>query len=306
MELRHLRAFVAVAEERHFGRAADRLHMAQPPLSQQIRRLESELGVELLHRTTRRVELAPAGEVLLERARQLIADADSAVADAQRAARGEVGRLALGFTGSATYAMLPALAAALRAELPGVELDLHGEMLTPAQVAGLKDEQLDLGLLRPPVRDRDLIVEVVVREPLVAVLPEQHALADLDAVPVERLAGEPFVAYPSSFRSVLHDAVEEVCANHGFKPQVALEVSETATLVSFVAAGIGVSLVPESVTRFTVAGAVYRPLAGEATQVELALAYRADDTAPVLARALEVVRRTLRRELPPDRALGST
>ena len=127
-----------------------------------------------------------------------------------------------------------------------------------------------------------------------AVLPERHPLAELEAVPVERLAGEPFVAYPSSFRSVLHDAVEEVCANHGFKPQVALEVSETATLVSFVAAGIGVSLVPESVTRFTVAGAVYRPLQGEPTQVELALAYRSDDTTPVLARALEVVRRTLR------------
>src|ERR1044072_8293675 len=107
MELRHLRAFVAVAEERHFGRAADRLHMAQPPLSQQIRRLESELGVELLHRTTRRVEVAPpGGGVLLERARQLIADADSAVEDARRAARGEVGKLAIGFTGSATYAML--------------------------------------------------------------------------------------------------------------------------------------------------------------------------------------------------------
>jgi DNA-binding transcriptional LysR family regulator len=181
-------------------------------------------------------------------------------------------------------------------------LDLHGEMLTPAQVAGLKDESLDLGLLRPPVRDRDLVVEVVVREPLVAVLPERHALAELDAVPVERLAQEPFIAYPSSFRSVLQSAVEEVCANHGFKPQVALEVSETATLVSFVAAGIGVSLVPESVTRFTVAGAVYRPLAAETTQVELALAYRSDDSAPVLARALEVVRRVLRQ----DRALGST
>jgi DNA-binding transcriptional LysR family regulator len=244
--------------------------------------------------------------VLLERARQLIADAERAVADAQRAARGEVGRLAIGFTGSATYALLPALASALRAELPGVQLDLRGEMLTPAQVGGLKEGALDLGLLRPPVRDRDLSVEVVVREPLMAVLPEQHPLAELEAVPVERLAEEPFITYPSSFRSVLQEAVEEVCAQHGFKPQVALEVSETATLVSFAAAGIGVSLVPESVTRFTVAGAVYRPLAGETAQVELALAYRAGDDAPVLARALEVVRRVLSSEGAPRRALGST
>jgi DNA-binding transcriptional LysR family regulator len=293
MELRHLRAFVAVAEEKHFGRAADRLHMAQPPLSQQIRRLEQDLGVPLLHRTTRKVELAPAGEVLLERARRLLADAEAAREDARRAARGEVGRLAVGFTGSATYALLPALARALRAELPGVELGLHGEMLTPAQVAGLDAGTLDLGLLRPPVRHHALHVEVVVREPLVAVLPQTHPLAQGNEVPVERLAGEPFVAYPSHLRSVLHDAVEDVCAAHGFKPTVAMEVAETATLVSFVAAGIGVSLVPLSVTRLAVVGAVYRPLAGDPPQVELALAHRREDDAPVLARALDVVRLAL-------------
>lgn len=295
VELRHLRAFVAVAEERHFGRAADRLHMAQPPLSQQIRRLESELGVELLHRTTRKVDLSPAGAVLLDRARKILADAEAAKEDAQRAARGEVGKLAVGFTGSATYALLPALANALRTELPGVELDLRGELLTPAQVEGLSAGTLDLGLLRPPVRRRDLTVEVVVREPLIAVLPEAHPLAKRSAIDVEQLADEPFVAYPSHFRSVIHDAVEEVCAAHGFKPQVALEVAETATLVSFVAAGIGVSLVPLSVTRLAVVGAAYRPLAGDETQVELALAYRHDDDTPVLARALTVVRQALAR-----------
>jgi DNA-binding transcriptional LysR family regulator len=293
VELRHLRAFVAVAEERHFGHAADRLHMAQPPLSQQIRRLETELGVELLHRTTRRVELAPAGTVLLERARRILADVDAAAEDAQRAARGELGQLAIGFTGSATYALLPALATALRTELPGVELQLRGELLTPAQVAGLEDNTLDLGLLRPPVRRAGLTVEVVLREPLVAVIPEAHRLAQQAEIPVEELKGEPFVAYPSHFRSVLHEAVEETCAAHGFKPQVALEVSETATLVSFVAAGIGVSLVPRTVTRFTVAGAVYRPLKGEPAHVELALAYRRDDPAPVLQRALAIIRRSL-------------
>ena len=174
-----------------------------------------------------------------------------------------------------------------------MELVLHGEMLTPAQVRGLDDGTINLGLLRPPVRHHDLAIEVVVREPLVAVLPQTHPLALLNEVPVERLAGEPFVAYPSHLRSVLHDAVEAVCAAHGFKPEVAMEVAETATLVSFVAAGIGVSLVPLSVTRFAVVGAVYRPLAGDPTQVKLALAYRRDDTSPVLARALDVVRLAL-------------
>jgi DNA-binding transcriptional LysR family regulator len=294
VELRHLRYFVAVAEERHFGRAAARLHIAQPPLSQQIRRFEAELGEPLFYRTTRSVELSPAGEVLLERARDILGAVDAAIDDARRAARGEYGRLAVGFTGSSTYELLPALAAALRRELPGVTLDLRGELLTPAQVARLLDGTLDLGLLRPPVHERDLSTEVLRSEPLIAVLPEAHPLANAEAVPLEQLEREPFVTYPSHFRSVLHDAVEDACAAHGFKPLAAHEVAETATLVSFVAAGLGVSLVPASVRNMTVNGAVYRPLAGDSTRVELAVAWRRDDDRPVLARALDVIRRDLR------------
>ena len=290
MELRHLRYFVAVAEERHFGHAAERLHIAQPPLSQQIRRLEAELGEPLLYRTTRSVELAPAGEVLLERGHEILAAVDSAVEDARRAARGEYGRLAIGFTGSCTYAMLPALAAALGRALPGVVLDLQGELLTPAQVARLVDGTLDLGLLRPPVHDRALSTEVLRSEPLLAVLPDSHPLASSDAIPLELLEGEPFITYPSHFRSVVHDAVEDACAAHGFTPTAAHEVSETSTLVSFVAAGLGVSLVPASVRNMTIAGAVYRPLVRDTTRVELAVAWREDDDRPILERALEVIR----------------
>ena len=293
MELRHLRYFVAVAEERHFGRAAERLHIAQPPLSQQIRRFEAELGEPLFHRTTRSVELAPAGEALLERAPAILAAVDAAVEDARRAARGEYGRLAIGFTGSSTYAMLPSLAAAMREALPGVVLDLRGELLTPAQVARLLDGTLDLGLLRPPVNERELDTEVLHSEPLLAVLPETHPLAGAEAVPLERLEGEPFVTYPSHFRSVVHDAVEDACEAHGFQPVAAHEVAETATLVSFVAAGLGVSLVPASVRNMTVEGAVYRPLLDDATRVELAVAWRRDDDRPVLSRALDVIRRGL-------------
>jgi DNA-binding transcriptional LysR family regulator len=294
VELRHLRYFIAVAEERHFGRAAERLHIAQPPLSQQIRRFEDEIGEPLLFRTTRSVQLAPAGEVLLERGREILAAVDSAVEDARRAARGEYGRLAIGFTGSCTYAMLPALAAALGRELPGVVLDLQGELLTPAQVARLVDGTLDVGLLRPPVNERSLSTEVLRSEPLLAVLPELHRLASSEALPLELLEGEPFVTYPSHFRSVVHDAVEDACAAHGFEPTAAHEVAETSTLVSFVAAGLGVSLVPASVRNMTVQGAVYRPLAHDTTRVELAAAWRRDDDRPVLARALDVIRRDLR------------
>ena len=244
-------------------------------------------------RSPNRSEVAPAGEVLLERGREILAAVDAAVEDARRAARGEYGRLAIGFTGSCTYAMLPALAAALGRDLPGVVLDLQGELLTPAQVARLVDGTLDVGLLRPPVNERGLRTEVLRSETLLAVLPASHRLASSEAIPLEQLEGEPFVTYPSHFRSVVHDAVEDACAAHGFKPTAAHEVSETSTLVSFVAAGLGVSLVPASVRNMTVQGAVYRPLAHDTTRVELAIAWRNHDSRHVLERALEVIRASL-------------
>ena len=289
MELRHLRYFLAVAEERHFGRAADRLHVSQPPLSRQIRALEAELGVKLFTRTTRRVDLTAAGELLLERARRVLHEVEDAAEDCRRAARGEAGRLTIGFGGSISYGLLPVVANALRAGLPAVELELHGEMLTPAQVSGLTDESLDLGLLRPPVRDRRLQVQVIRSEPLIVAVGSGHRLAELDEVPIEELASEPFVTYPSHSRSVTHDTVEEACSAHGFLPRVAVEVSETSTLVCFVAAGVGVALVPGSVAVLALPGIVYRPLAGLAPRVELAVAWRREDKSPLLARALEIV-----------------
>jgi len=293
MELRQLEAFVAVAEELHFGRAAARLHMAQSPLSQGIRRLEAELGVDLLQRTTRRVELLPAGEAFLPRARELLAGVDAAAQDARAAAAGELGRLALGFTGSMTYALLPLLAKAIRAQLPRVTLDLHGELLTPEQVERLTGGALDVALLRPPIAHAALCIEPVGSEPLVVALPHGHRLARLDRVPVADLADEPFIAYPSHFRSVLHDAVENTCAQNGFVPVVAIEVAETSTLISFVAADVGVALVPASAQVMTVQGTVYRPLAGPSQAVQLAMCWRKGDTSPTVRMALEIIRAEL-------------
>jgi DNA-binding transcriptional LysR family regulator len=300
VEIRHLRYFVAVAEERHFGRAADRLHMAQPPLSQQIRRLEAELGVQLLRRTTRRVELTPGGELLLDRARGILAAVDLAAEDCRRAAAGEVGRLSVGFTGSTTYALLPVVAKALRDGIPGVELALHGEMTTPAQTEGLLDRTLDLGLLRPPVRTHELTVEVIRSEPLIAALPSGHRLADASEVEPRELAEEPFVVYDPRLRTVLQGLIEEFCAEHGFQPRITQRVTETSTLVSFVAAGVGVSLVPASVSAMSVAGAVYRPLAGAGRRLQIAIAWRRDDDSPLLAHALEIVHSTVMRNPAED------
>jgi DNA-binding transcriptional LysR family regulator len=285
-----LEAFVVVAEERHFGRAAERLHIGQSPLSQQIRRLEREVGTPLFVRTTRHVELTDAGKVLEVRARTLLHDLAASTADARRAADGQLGRIAIGFTGSATFSVMPALAASLRERLPAVTLDLRGELLTPAQVARLSSGALDVGLLRPPVRVPELAVEIVAREPLLAVLPAAHPLSAQAEIRVADLADIPFVAYPSAARSVLHESVEKICEEHGFHPRVQLEVAETATLVAFVAAGIGVSLVPAAVANLTINGAVYRPLADTDITVELALAWRRDNTSSVVTRALELIR----------------
>lgn len=300
MELRHLRYFVAVAEERHFGRAAERLHIAQSPLSQQIRALESELGGPLFRRTTRRVELTPAGDVLLARSQALLAAANAAAEDTVRAMHGELGRLSIGFTGSTTYALLPPVAAGLREALPNVKLELHGEMMTPAQVSGLLDGSLDLGILRPPVRSARLEVQVIRSEPLIAILPAKHRLASRQKVRVADLAEEPFVRFAAHQRSVVDELVQQTCAHAGFAPRLALEVTETATLVSFVAAGLGVALSPESVSGIRVNGAVYRPLRGTPPRIEIALAWRADDESPVLSRALRVVRACTRRAPDDD------
>src|SRR6478609_8730337 len=294
MELRHLRYFVAVAEECHFGRAAQRLHIAQPPLSQQIKQLETELGVQLLTRSTRRVDLTPAGEQYLERARSILASVDAARDEAQLIRDGRMGRVTIGFTGSATYELLPSMSRLLRTELPDLELDLRGELLTPSQVAGLVDGTLDIGFLRPPVQVPEVEVHPLRREPLVVVLPETHAQVGRAQVALADLAEEPFITYPSQHRSVVHDAVLDACQTAGFTPR-ATEVAETSTLVSFVAAGLGVALVPESVQHLRITGAVYRPLADTTPTVELAVATRRGETSPAVQQVLAVARRLIPR-----------
>src|ERR1700759_3984860 len=218
MELRRIQYFVAVAEETHFGRAAERLQMAQPPLSQQIKALEAEMGVTLFRRTTRKVELTAAGERFLSRARAILASVDEAVTEAAQVAAGRRGRIAIGFTGSATYDLLPSLVRVLRADLPGIELDIRGEMLTPDQVAALTDGTLDLGLLRPPGRSAAVEVHVLRRDPLIAVLPEHHPLAGRGRVQLADLRDDPFITYPSRNRSVVHEAVIDACQRAGFFP----------------------------------------------------------------------------------------
>lgn len=289
MELRHLRYFRAVAEERHFGRAAERLHMAQPPLSQAIRQLETELGVTLLDRNTRKVELTPAGTAYLERVRVILAEVDEASARAQRVAAGMEGRLVVGCVGSATYSLLPAFARAVREALPGIDLAFRGEMLVPDQVAALAAGRIDLALLRPPVEDPTLRVSLLRRDRLIVALPEGHRLAARARLRIRDLREEDLIVHASHGRSVMHGAVEELCRDAGFEPRVRHEVAETSTLVTLVAAGLGTAVVPEPVSSLGVPGVTYRPLSGRDAFVDLAAAVRSSDGSAALARALDLL-----------------
>ena len=288
--MRHLRYFVVVAEERHFGRAAERLHMAQPPLSQQIRRLEAEVGAELFVRTTRRVDLTAAGTAYLERARAILAEVDDAAAEARRVAAGSEGRLVIGCVGSVTYSLLPQLSGRLAEELPGVDFSFRGEMLASEQVDALRAGTIDLALLRPPVADPALTVTTLRQDRLVLAVPAAHRFAGRDRVAVADLRHEGLIVHSAQRRSAMYEVVHRICRDAGFEPTVRHEVGETSTLVTLVAGGLGVAVVPQPVQALALEGIAYVPLVRPVTSVELLVAHRGDRLEPHLARTLAVVR----------------
>ncbi|MET8471899.1 LysR substrate-binding domain-containing protein [Streptomyces sp. NPDC006422] len=290
MELRHLRYFAAVAETRHFGKAAQALHMAQPPLSQAIRRLETELGVELFTRTTRQVSLTGAGEVFRTDVERILTSVDEAVARVGRFASGVEGVLRVGLTGSASYRQLPTLARLVKQEMPHVRMEVHTEMLTPAQEHGLDERRLDVGVLRPPIRQEGIAHRLIADEPLVAAAPEGHWLADAATVRVEQLRHEDFIMYGATLGSVVNDAVVRSCLTSGFYPHRAYEVTETSAALALVAAGLGVAVLPDSVRSAPREGVVCRTVE-DALTVPLALAWRREDETPLIRQLLDVLER---------------
>ncbi|BAZ10771.1 LysR family transcriptional regulator [Calothrix sp. NIES-4071] len=289
MELRHLRYFVTVAEELHFGRAAERLQMAQPPLSHQIRQLEEELGVQLFYRTKRSVQLTEVGRLFLEEARQVLTQADQAVQIIQRASFGEVGRLALGFVGSATYSILPDALKTFRKRFPRIILSLH-EMTTAEAVQALHAKRIHLGFVRSPINDEELIIESFFKESFIVALPESHPLAQETKICLQMLANEPFILSPRHLGSGFYDQIIAMCQKSGFSPQVAQEAVQMQTIVSLVAAELGVAIVPSSMQNLQRVGVIYKVLAEENPQVELAMIWRRNETSPVLHKFLDTIR----------------
>jgi len=292
MELRHLRYFVAVAEELHFGRAAARLHIAQPALTRQIQQLEIEIKVVLFQRTKRRVQLTSAGEVLLSEARNLLAGSDNAIAAARRAARGETGWIGIGFVGTATYEVLPVILRAYRGRYPDVEIVLR-EMSTQAQIQAIHERRIHVGLMRPSKPDKSLATLILQQEPLVIAMCEDHRLVKKAELPLSALKDEQFVLFPCAPRPSFADQIVELCLGAGFVPQVAQEVHEIQTAISLVAAGMGVTLAAQSIERLGLPGVVYRPIASPAPVSELIAAYRIGDASPVLQAFLKIARETI-------------
>ncbi|MEB3062100.1 LysR substrate-binding domain-containing protein [[Mycobacterium] zoologicum] len=288
MELRHLRYFCAVAETCHFGKAADQLHVAQPALSYAIRQLEAELGVSLFTRTTRQVALTPAGEFLQGEAVRILAGVSAATRGVRRIADGRSGLIRLGITGTAAFSHLPRLARAVKAELPGVDLEIRADMLTPAQCDALRAGALDLGVLRPPALGEGLALQTIAVEPLVLAVSADHRLAVEPVVSLSDLRNENFVAYQSR-ESAVNDAVLRSCRQAGFVPHREHLAPGTAVLLALVAAGLGVAVVPESVRGLPLEGVVFRELLDAGT-IELSLAWRSGEDNPVIDAVVSVVR----------------
>jgi DNA-binding transcriptional LysR family regulator len=289
MELRQLRYFVAVAEELHFRRAAARLHMSQPPLSNQVRLLEEELGCPLMIRSRRRVELTPAGAAFLHDARTLLGDLDESVQRAQRIHAGRAGTLRISFVGSALLSLVPAVVRRYRASRPDVELQLR-ERSTEEQLRELRGGTIDVALVPLPVDAPDLRTEVLRRERAVAALPATHPLAQLERVPLRSLAAEPLVMFPREQAPGLHDRLLASLSTPALRPSVAQYAPETQTIIGLVAAEIGVALVQASVQRLALPGVTYRPVRGAPT-IELAALLPRGET-PLPAREfVELARR---------------
>jgi DNA-binding transcriptional LysR family regulator len=291
MELRHLRYFIAVAEELHFGRAAQVLGISQPPLSQQIQALEQEVGARLFERTNRRVELSEAGRLFLHEARLVLAQVDKAADVARRAQLGELGELKIGFTSSAPFnSTIPQAIFAFRQAFPAVHLNLQ-EMSSTEVAESLVDESIQVGLMRPlPLPDSLSVIELM-REPLVAVLNAGHPLVEgsESGLHLAQLAQEPFVFFPRTYGSGLYAQLLNLARDAGFSPHFAQEAGEAMTIIGLVAAGLGVSVLPASYQRIRIDGVVYRTLLDQEAVTAVWLVQRKGAQTPMAKAFVELL-----------------
>ena len=306
MDLRRLHYFVVAAEESTFTRAAERLHIAQPPLSSQIKQLESDLGVKLFDRSSRGVRLTEAGQLLLEEARRIFAHLNQSVDLVRRAGDGQIGHLALGFLPSAAHSVLPSVLRRFRERFPNVELSLQ-EMSPDEEVQKLRNNQIDAGFLYLPVDETGLAIRPILREPFIVALPDEHLLATETQVAMGQLAEEPFILPPQHQVPACYGHIMEACRRAGFFPKaVQKDVWLMQTIVDLVAGGLGVALVPASLKNLRRTGVTYKEIKDLSIMVDIGVVWRRDDPSAVLRAFLEVVEEIFNREYGEAKVLGET
>jgi DNA-binding transcriptional LysR family regulator len=288
MELRHLRYFLAVAEELHFGKAAEKLHIAQPPLSQQIRQLETELGFQLFYRTKRSVRLTEAGEIFLEETQKIFQQLEEAIEKGKQTSRGERGQIAIGFVSSAVYKIIPPILRSFRTLVPEVNLELH-ELTSDRQIEWLREGKLDIGFVRPPFPEEEFNVAAIFQESLIVALPESHPLAYCTSVSLFLLAQESFIIFPRPVAPELFDRIISLCQQANFSPKIVQEAIQMQTIVSLVAAEIGVAIVPASIENLQRTGVVYKPLKEQTPQSAIALIHTKKQQSTTVKRFIDIV-----------------
>lgn len=299
MNLRHFSAFIAVAEELHFGRAAEKLRIAQPALSQMIRSLEAELGGPLFERTTRRVRLTPAGEALLEPAHAI----EDQVAGARRIARsareGIAGRVRIGFGGTSGYSTLPVLAREVADRHPGISLDLNPQMYCGEAAMAVRDGTMDLGVISPPA-PAGIAVHVIRQERVMVAVPTSHELAEADCVSMADLEEQPFITYAPSHGSQVREAMMRLADQAGYLPHIAQEAPDPYSLLALVGAQVGIAIVVESSNHIRIDGVTYVALAEGGDAFTLALGWRRNNPSKALARVIDIVQEILPEAVPPE------
>lgn len=294
LDLRQLRYFVAVAEELHFGRAAARLGIAQPPLSQQIKRLEAILGTPLFERTSRRVALTEAGVTLLDGARRTLAQVSELAEEVRRTGRGETGSLTVAFAASLMFHALPPVIREFRKRYPAVHLELR-ELSTGQQMDAVRHGEVDIGFMRQPGRDKGFHIETVMEEPLIIALPARHRLAPQTTVALSALAHDDFVLFPKEVAPGLHAQVFALCREAGFTPNVTQESREQYTTMGLVDAEVGVTIIPSSVQELGWSGVVYKSIASALASSHIAMVWRTDHRSPVIRAFAKLVREVLQK-----------
>lgn len=292
MELRHFTAFIAVAEELHFGRAAEVLHIAQPALSQMIRSLEKELGVPLFERTTRRVRLTPSGEAMLEPARAICDQVEGARRIAQAAHIGLVGRVRVGFGGTSGYSILSLVSREVTRRQPGIKLEMHPQMYCGEAALAIRDGEVDLAVVSPPT-PAGVDVHVIRQERVMVAVPTDHELANRDVVSMSDLADQPFISYAPSHGSQVREVMMRLADEAGFLPRITQEAPDPYSLLALVGAQVGIAIVVESSDHIRIDGVTYVRLVEGGDAFTLALGWRRNNPSEALTRVIDIVRELL-------------